>query len=320
MTAPLAGTLRGNLQLLLETLSPTGGDVATSHDPGHHVARAALDGACSTLLISLMARAYGDAWFPHAAVDDRSARRVAAALGEDPWLSGWVDAATAYGVLVRTRVMRELARSFVARQPGFQGVHLACGLADYFQWLDNGHARWLDVDLPAVVSLRRRLMPPGCRRQRLVPADLTRPGWWSRLRIGSDAPALVLCEGLLMYLAPSQVQAVLREIATRAPPGSEILVDGCSSLAVGTPWWCAPVCRSGVPFRWGVSRIGMLAGLHCRLTLLSIHDLLEECGWPFALAASAFRSTAAGVPFYAVYHFAVGGPSESIAECANGRG
>jgi O-methyltransferase involved in polyketide biosynthesis len=280
------------------------------------VARAALDGACSTLLISLMARAVGDAWFPDAAVGDRSARRVAAALGEDPLLSGWVDAATAYGVLVRTRVMRELARSFIARQPGFQGVHLACGLADYFQWLDNGQARWLDVDLPAVVSLRRRLMPPGCRRQRLAAADLTRPGWWSRLRIGSDAPALVLCEGLLMYLAPADVQVVLREIATPAARGSEILVDAWSSLAVGTPWWCAPVYRSGVPFRWGVSRPGELAAMHGRLTLLGVRDLLDECGWPFALAANAFRSTA-GVPCYAIYRLGVGEACESIAGTAN---
>jgi O-methyltransferase involved in polyketide biosynthesis len=259
----------------------------------------------------LLARAWGDLWFPFAAVGDASARAVVATLDEEDLRSHAVDPATALGMLVRTRIFRDRAQAFFRRWPRSEGVNLGCGLADYFQWLDNGGNRWVDVDLPAVVAFRQARLPSVTRRHRLVGADLTQPGWWSRLGLEGDRPVLVMCEGLLMYLEPRQVQALLGEVALRAPAGSEILVDAVSSLALGRPWWCPAVDRAGARFRSGLRRADDLSAVHPRLRVLEDVDLAQACVPPLSIGATAFRFHA-GVAFWGFYRLLVGGrPGES---------
>ena len=135
--------------------------------------------------------------------------RLLRALGAEvqPFLA---DQPTLYGVLARTREFRAQAAAFLDAHPRALGVSLGCGLAHYFQWLDRGRNRWIDADLPEVIALRETLLP-GQPRRRNHGVDLGRPGWWDRLglpgRDGHRTPVLLICEGLLMYLEPAQVQA-----------------------------------------------------------------------------------------------------------------
>jgi O-methyltransferase involved in polyketide biosynthesis len=276
----------------------------TSSVPGRDAGPTELSAVSSTLRVPLAARAFGDTWFPSVAVGDRSAAAVMMALGGDR--QSWpVDPATVYCVLARTRKFRTLAQSFIVCRPRSTAVNLGCGLANYFQWLDNGRNRWIDVDLEHVVSLRRELLPLSSSRQRLIAADLTQPGWWSRLGLGAGTPVFVMCEGLLMYLEPDQVRALLSEIATYAPPGTQIVLDAIHWLSAGAACWCPPVRRTGAEFRWGLRRVDELAAIHPRLTLLAEHDLAQLIEMPYSIPGSAFRFYA-GAPFYGVYQLVVG--------------
>ena len=172
----------------------------------------------STLLIPLAARAHGDRYFPWLACHDTVARGLLERLGvdADAWLD---DQFTVLNVLWRTRAIREAGRAFFADHPRGTGASLGCGLSHHFQWLDTGANHWLDADLPEVMALRAPLLPPGCPRARHAVTDIARPGWWRRLRLptvhggAGTQPVFVVCEGVLMYLEPPQVQAVLREFA-----------------------------------------------------------------------------------------------------------
>ena len=120
-----------------------------------------LEPAETTLLIPLVARAYGDQIFPDMAVHDRCAEIALAGLHEDEdevqeYLQ---DHLSVYGVLSRTRIFRQLATDFFTRHPHSCGVNLGCGLSSYFQWLDRHDNHWVDADLPAVMSLRESLLP-----------------------------------------------------------------------------------------------------------------------------------------------------------------
>ncbi|MFE2727962.1 class I SAM-dependent methyltransferase [Kitasatospora sp. NPDC059327] len=114
---------------------------------------------------------------------------------------------------------REVA-DFLAREPRGTVVCLGEGLETQYWRVDNGRARWLTVDLPESVALRERLLPPG-PRQRYLAADATDLAWADA--VDRDQGVLVTAQGLLMYLRPARVRALIAGCAERFPGGSLVL-------------------------------------------------------------------------------------------------
>ncbi|WP_255593569.1 class I SAM-dependent methyltransferase [Acidovorax sp. sic0104] len=274
---------------------------------------ASLPAVPSTLLIPLAARARGDRYFPWLACGDAVAAGLLERLGAD--VEGYLDdLPTVLNVLWRTRFIRDTAQGFFLLHPEARGVNLGCGLSHHFQWLDTGANHWLDADLPEVIALRRQLLPPGCPRTRLAEVDITRPGWWQRLgqpprgpgtRGAPQQPVLVLCEGVLMYLEPAQVQAFLAEFAECAPAGSRLVLDVLTHRAVGTAHRHASVGPTGAEFRWGVARLSDLPSAHPRLALLHEHSVAECYGWA-GLALETLWWPWLGAPLYGMVTLGVG--------------
>lgn len=250
------------------------------------------------MLIPLAARAYGDRCFPWLACGDTVAADLLERLGGDA--AAQVDLPTVLNVLWRTRVIKDAAQAFFARHPAGLGANLGCGLSHHFQWLDTGANQWLDADLPEVVALRRQLLPPCGPRMRCAETDISRPGWWRDLGLpqGADAqPVLVVCEGVLMYLQPVQVRAVLEEFAQCAPRGSRLLLDVLTHWAVGCARLHPSVGPTGAEFLWGVARMQELADMHPRLRLLQARSASECYGWPGVALDSLWRRWLGAPPY-----------------------
>jgi O-methyltransferase involved in polyketide biosynthesis len=258
----------------------------------------------STLLIPLAARAHGDRCFPQLACHDAVARGLLERLGADPqaWLD---DRLTVLNVLWRTGAIKEAARAFFAAHPQATGANLGCGLSHYFQWLDTGANQWVDADLSEVMNLRTPLLPPCGPRARHAEVDIARPGWWRRLGLPHAdegpgvQPVLVVCEGVLMYLEPAQVRAVLREFARCAPPGSRMVLDVLTRWAVGHAGSHPSVGPTGAEFRWGVGHTAELADAHPRLALLHGQSVSECYGW-LGMALETLWMPWLGAPMYGV--------------------
>ena len=268
----------------------------------------ALSAVPSTLLITLAARAHGDAMFPPVAAGDTNAAALLRGLVTDP-APYMAHRPSIYGVLARTRLFRDLTARFLERHPLAVGANLGCGLADYFQWLDHGGNAWIDADLPEVLALREARLPAARARQRRVAADLSQPGWWVQLGLpgaASPDPVTLICEGVLMYLRPDQARGFLQEFGAHAPPGSQLLFDAMCWLAIGRGQRNPSVRHTGADFHWGPRRVGELAAAHPRLVLQAEHRVMEGYGWPYALLGPVFRRLF-GVPFYALYQMGVRG-------------
>ena len=264
-----------------------------------------LNAVASTLLIPLAARAHGDAMFPGQALGDESASRVLRALGSDV-SACLADRASVYGVLARTKILRGLAQRFFNRSPRSIGVSLGAGLGHYFQWLDRGTNRWIDADLPEVTALRERLIPSIDEGRMNLAVDLRQPGWWQRLGLPSrqptglqEPPVLLICERVLTHLEPAQVHSVLREVGHNAPPGSKLLLDALSWMAVGWAHRHPCVRHTNAQFCWGPRHWRELTAPHHRLRLDGEHRVMEGYGWPYKLIGPGFRF-AYGVPLYAI--------------------
>ena len=275
--------------------------------------RAQLRPVPSTLLIPLAARAWGGRYFPWMDCHDAVAIDLLDRLGADV-RSTLNDLPTVLNVLWRTRAIKEVGQAFFAPRPQARGVNLGAGLTHFFQWLDTGANQWLDADLPEVMALRQPLLPPPCPRARHAQVDLLAPGWWQRLGLpgrssGSpvSVPVLVVCEGVLMYLQPGQVQAVLAEFAQHAPAGSRLVLDVLTRAAVGRASFHASMRPTGAEFCWGVGRMVELEQMHPRLRLLREQSVSECYGLP-GLALDAMWRPWLGAPMYGLATLGVDWP------------
>lgn len=256
----------------------------------------------STLRIPLAARALGDALFPELAVDDHHAVETLRNMGDDGrlWLQ---DRQSVYGVLARTRWFRDQARAFLANSPSAHVVNLGCGLSDYLQWLDNGLLCMTDADLPEVIAIRRKIMPPLREGHILAELDLNNSAWWDLLGLPAsrdEEPVFMFSEGVFMYLEPATIDAVLSTFGERAPAGSVLAFDAMCWLAIGRAKHHPSVKHTDAQFHWGPRKLTDLTRPHARLTLLATFPVMASYNLFYRLMTPILKLTTE-VPFYAVY-------------------
>jgi methyltransferase (TIGR00027 family) len=125
-----------------------------------------------------------------------------------------------FGLAVRTRFVDELLLEALAAYPIKTVLSVGCGL-DTRPWrLElTPSLRWIEIDFAEMLDYKERLMSgeaPRCHRERLV-ADLNDAA--QRLKMHEAAgtePALMITEGLLMYLPAATVEALAAESRTRS--------------------------------------------------------------------------------------------------------
>lgn len=150
---------------------------------------------------------------------DPYARRLAGPRGEAIVHAMKSGRAMAWAMIARTAVMDELILRAVNRDGVRTVVNLAAGL-DARPWrLDLPlKTTWLDVDLPDIQQYKREMLKdekPQCQLE-WIPADLANAEARRTVlsRVGtSPGPALVVTEGLLIYLEREQVMALATDLA-----------------------------------------------------------------------------------------------------------
>lgn len=150
---------------------------------------------------------------------DPYARRLAGPRGEAIVHAMKRGRSMAWAMIVRTAVMDGIILRAVNRDGVRTVANLAAGL-DTRPWrLDLPlKLTWLDVDLPEIQQYKRETLQdeqPQCHLE-WVPADLADAG--ARRSVlakvaASPGPALVVTEGLLIYLEREQVMALATDLA-----------------------------------------------------------------------------------------------------------
>ena len=153
---------------------------------------------------------------PDALFRDPYARRLAGERGEAIVRAMPRGRSMAWPMIVRTAVMDEIVMRLVGE--GVRTVvNLAAGLdTRAYRLALPPDLKWLDVDLPAMIEYRREHLSgavPVCAH-RDVAVDLREAGERTRFLRGANEagrPALVITEGLLVYLTRDQVGALARD-------------------------------------------------------------------------------------------------------------
>jgi methyltransferase (TIGR00027 family) len=120
-----------------------------------------------------------------------------------------------FGIAARTRFLDELLLEALGSQPIAAVLSVGCGL-DTRPWrLDlPAQLRWIEIDFPDMLDYKEGRMAgetPRCRRERLS-ADVNQPAERQKIYAAAGtAPALMITEGLLMYLPGATVDALAAE-------------------------------------------------------------------------------------------------------------
>lgn len=214
--------------------------------------RVALDlqGVPETLLLPLWGRAC-DARAPRPILGDQHAAALVERLDFDfARISNQLSDYSSLYWARRALLLDARVRAFAAERPGGVVVNIGCGLDTTFQRVDDGKLRWVDLDLPEVVRVRRALLPEG-PRNRLVSASVLDSGWLDAVAEAGDL--LVVAGGVLFYFDEPSLADFFRGLATRRP-GAEIAFDTLSRFG---RWMSNAYLKragmTGAPLRWAVS-------------------------------------------------------------------
>ena len=225
-----------------------------------------LSGVPETMLQTVYARAKETR--TRGSICDKKAIELVEAMDYDFSLAD-KDMAMHNGVIARTIVLDRLTKEYLDSHPGAVVVNIACGL-DTRCYRMKGYTHWYNLDLPETIAVRSRLMPEQGKISQIAMSAMDD---WSGEIGEEDAPALVLIEGLTMYLSKEAVQRIFEVIGKRFKRVT-VFVEIMNPM-VAKRIKEKSIEGSKAKFTWGVKDGKTLAAMLPSFAFLQEHSLVE---------------------------------------------
>ena len=232
---------------------------------------APLTGVSETALMTLQVRA-SEARRPDGIIDDPEAIRLVDSISFDFAKFGYTNR---QDMALRALAFDRATLDYLRDHPSATVVALAEGLqTSYYRVAaaaETDRFRWRTVDLPPVVELRERLLPPSDRVEVCAQSALDL-SWMDG--IDPEQGVFVTAEGLLMYLQPTEAMSVITECARRFP-GGRMMFDLPPSWFA---WFARRGMRTSLRYRIPSMPFSMSAAEAARLVdvvpgVRAVHDV-----------------------------------------------
>jgi O-methyltransferase involved in polyketide biosynthesis len=221
-----------------------------------------------TLFIPLYSRAV-ESRRPDPILVDRKAEAILAQMDYD-FSRLRTPTQTRITVTMRAKKLDACVREFSAEHDPAVVLHLGCGLDSRI--VRAGGLRpvpWYDLDYSDVIELRRKFYDETATYH-MIGSSVTDFVWMDA--VAERGPAIIIAEGLLMYLEETQVKALLWKLQERFP-GSEIAFDAFSALTARRIKRHPSLRKTGAVIHWGIDDPHEIEGWGSGIRLI------EE--WPF---------------------------------------
>lgn len=225
-----------------------------------------LSGVPETMLQTLYARAKETK--TRGTVHDEKAVALIEKLNYDFSLADQ-DTAMHSGVIARTIILDRLVKDYIKAYPGTVVVNIACGL-DTRCYRVEGFTHWYNLDLPETITVREKLLPENGNISQIAMSAME--NWGGKIK-ETTAPALVIIEGLTMYLTQEEVKQIFEVVARRFDRAT-VFVETMN------PQMCKhfkekSIEGSKAKFTWGIRDGKSLAALLPTFRFTEEHSLTE---------------------------------------------
>jgi O-methyltransferase involved in polyketide biosynthesis len=188
------------------------------------------------------------------------------------------------GHVLRALRFDEQVRRFLEEHPDGTVVALADGLETQAWRVDNGRMRWLSVDLPEAIDVRRRFLTE-TDRFRDLPCSALDFRWMDE--VDASRGVMITAQGLLMYLAPADVARLIAGCAERFPGGSMLfdVIPRWASRMMGRGFQKTKAYRLP-PMPWGLNadELATLRSFHPNIVRVREVDIGRGRGFVFRYA------------------------------------
>jgi O-methyltransferase involved in polyketide biosynthesis len=107
-------------------------------------------------------------------------------------------------------------KTYITKHPQASVVNLGAGLDTTFYRIDNGLIHWYDLDLPAVIAIRRQLLPEPDRVTSIA-KSLLDPSWCKD--INTEHGVFLIAEAVFQYFKESEMKQFFSMLADNFPDG-----------------------------------------------------------------------------------------------------
>jgi len=191
----------------------------------------------------------------------------------------------ALSIAIRAKNFDLWTTQYLVDHPDATVLHLGCGMdSRVFRVDPPASARWFDVDYPEVIDLRRRLYPERAGYS-LIGSSLADLRWLDE--IPGDHPAMIIAEGVMMYLTEDIVKPLLNRLTDHFP-GGQLAFDAFNRLALRAAKADRSVNATGASFGWGIDDPQDIKKLSPKLDLIKefrTQDFVGYARLPLALRA-----------------------------------
>lgn len=242
-----------------------------------------LTGVPQTLLLPLLGRAKFSA-LPYSPLHDERAMQLVNELNYDfDQLTNRVGNVTFFW-MARAYHFDQAVKAFLKQHPDGVIVNLGAGLETAFSRVDNGRCTWVDLDLPEVIALREKLLPPQNRQYYIAKSALDFSWMQEVKQYGNHF--FIFAGGLFMYFTEEQMKLFLTEMTVQFPE-SELIFDTISEkgLYYANKMFDGSDMK-GVKLTWGIDDCNKLTTWSPHITILSsfsfFTDIKSKYKFPFS--------------------------------------
>ena len=167
----------------------------------------------------------------------------------------------AYNMAMRARVFDDWTESLLQQNKDALVLHIGCGLDSRYMRIKSSRSEWIDCDLPEVIEVRKKHFQEN-ETYHMKALDASRPEQIGSLPNRDEA--IVVLEGLSMYLTNSQVHGLLQAL-DRKYQKLHIMMDVYTEFGVKASNYKNPVKDVGVTTLYGIDDIwSIIHGLRIR--------------------------------------------------------
>jgi O-methyltransferase involved in polyketide biosynthesis len=128
---------------------------------------------------------------------------------------------------LRAKQFDDKIKTYITEYPRASIVNIGAGLDTTFYRVDNGSIHWYDLDLPAVIDVRKQVLPEP-DRVTYIAKSLLDPSWCKDVKHTGEE-VFMMAGGVLSWLEESQVKQFFSMLADDFP-GGEIVFNARSKL------------------------------------------------------------------------------------------